>query len=53
MSPELREVAPWFIWSVGHGLAALIVSTDLPPELEVDVERIVAGVLDRTLRGLD
>ncbi len=52
-SPELPEVAPWFIWSVGHGLAALIVSTELPPELEVDVERIVAGVFDRMLRGLD
>ena len=53
MSPELREVATWFVWSIGHGLASLVVSTELPVGLEIEVERIVAGVIDRMLRGLD
>jgi AcrR family transcriptional regulator len=52
LSPELREVAPWFIWSIGHGLASLVVSTEMPVGLEVEVERIVSGVFDRMLRGL-
>jgi AcrR family transcriptional regulator len=50
LSPELREVAPWFVWSIGHGLSSLIVSTELP--MDVDVEPLVAGVIDRMLRGL-
>lgn len=52
MSAELREVAPWFIWSIWHGLASLVVSTELPVGLEVEVERIVTGVTDRMLKGL-
>ena len=45
--------ATWFVWSSGHGLASLVVSTELPVGLEIEVERIVAGVIDRMLRGLD
>ena len=52
MSAELREVAPWFIWSIAHGLASLVVSTELPVGLEVEVERMISGVFDRMLRGL-
>lgn len=53
MSAELREVAPWFVWSIWQGLASLVVSTELPVGLEVEIERIVTGVTDRMLKVLD